>query len=457
MSVSNAKPSNQRNKKYKKHGAREQKKMKQTFKCEKCDQLTVSKKALRDHMERPHIQCEICSALTTQPVRHKRKFHNTRVLIRIKKPKLEISNSKSKPKRKKKSTFKCISCDYEAKDIKWLTNHINKIHKQDELLVCSKCDYTTASKESYDMHNRTPHDKCEVCSLVATHYMLLRHKRKLGHGLKVLNCGTCNFKTTEKRNMDRHITIVHVKDKYKCDKCDYATSVKASYYAHKKKDHLTCEICQFVTTNDRLLKRHKVSWHSSCNLQTESNLSTQNEVAEITKSFQESKSSLSEHDQSETNTAYNCKEESLENKVAEFKDGVYWTPFIGLFKDELKPDEVKDDYWTFQENTLSCSDCNFVGSSESDISQHKANHHKKNTEVQCEKCPYISKSKGGLTHHMGVMHLHRPKLKKAPTQKEKIYKCNLCDYTTNHSISFRKHKSDHITSPWGIIATESCI
>ena len=334
------------------------------------------------------------------------------ILIRIKKPP-STDISKFKPKHRKNTTFRCEACDYKAKDIKWLKNHVNKNHTQDKVYKCSQCNYTTSSKESYDMHGRTPHEKCEVCSLMATQYMLMRHKRKHGHGLKVYKCETCSFQTTEKRNMDRHERIVHVKDRYKCDKCDYATSQKSNYYSHKKIDHITCELCLFVTTNDRLLKRHKVSWHSSQNLVTDDNIPTQNEEAELPESFQESKSILSEHNESDNQTAGACKDDTVAANII----GVYWTPFKGL-----KSDEARDD-------------TNFVGCSESDISHYKETHHKEDEMIRCEKCPVMFRSKEDLTNHMGAMHLLMPNIKKAHTQTEKTCKSHIRKQTTEHITS----------------------
>ena len=406
----------------KQHGQTEHNKL-GTFKCNKCDHLSVSKNSLRSHMTKPHIKCEICSSLTTWPLRHMMKFHRPQKSTMPKKPNPRISEST--PKRRERNTFKCDTCDYETTEKRYLANHARKVHlkvKKDEIYNCEKCDYITTSKDSYAMHMRTPHDKCEVCSLVATHFMLLRHKKKHGHGVKVYNCDTCRFKTTEKRNMDRHVRLVHKKDKYKCDKCDFITASRSSFYLHKKKDHIKCEICQFVTTGDKLFKRHMISWHSAKNLQTESHDTTsddQKDAAEIPDSFKGFKSRLSGHDES---TAGTCKEDSLKNKVDEVRE---------------------EDYWTSKGKTCSCLACDFVGSLESDLSRPKVTHDEENGGIRCEKCPFISKSKGDLTHHMDAMHFHKPKLQ---TRKEKNYKCDICDYTTCHSTSLKKHKIDHITS-----------
>ena len=357
----------------KEHGIPTQKKIGK-FKCDKCDHVSPSQKALKDHMtrpDRPHVKCDICSLMTTRPLKHMKEFHKS-------------------PKRK----------------------------SNDEMYNCEKCDYTTTSKYSYNMHGRTPHYKCEVCSFTATQYKLSLHKKKLGHGLKEYNCDKCRFKTNEKRLVDRHKKLVHRKDKYKCDKCDYATSSHGNFHLHKRKPHIKCKVCSFVATNDTMFKRHMTSWHSTQNIQGTNNYdATENPLEKQQKkgfsdSLQDSQPSLTELD--DASTANNYKEGNLPCNVDEAEDNYYWT------LDDENVEDKDDNFWSFEEISFSCLQCDFIGSSESDTEHHKLVHEKENGGIRCEECPFVSKSRGGLTSHMAKIHSHLPNLKQMKrAQKEK--------------------------------------
>ena len=254
--------------------------------------------------------------------------------------------------------------------------------------------------------------------------------------------------------MDKHVKIAHIKDKYKCDKCDYVCAASSSFYIHMKKDHIMCTVCQFVTTSDKMFKRHMISWHSTQNLQAKSNddisnyqkgdkeiplkIESVNQKKEIQEPFQGSKASLAEPGANETDIADICKEKSLSNKVVGVnKDDEYWT-----LKDEAN-EEKEDGFWTFEEISFSCLQCDFIGSSESDIRHHKYTHDKENGGIRCEKCPFISKSKGGLTNHMVKIHFQEPNTVQRAKKGEKVeYNCSDCDFIAAGTRQMTKHALD---------------
>ena len=220
------------------------------YMCEKCDYKTASKRKFNHHTKTIHIKCEICLMLTTQPRRHHKLHH-----VVNKSPKGSISRHK-RPKK-----FKCDLCDYKVTEKKCLVDHINVVHLQDKSLKCDKCDYATGSKGSYDLHMRTPHDKCEVCSFVATEYQLFRHKKKLGHGMRsIFKCDTCIFEADTKKQLLDHVRTKHFLQK--CDKCDDVLRSHSALRFHRKLQHIQCEFCPFVSANAMKMKRHLRSWHS---------------------------------------------------------------------------------------------------------------------------------------------------------------------------------------------------
>ena len=119
------------------HGIPTQKKIGK-FKCDKCDHVSPSQKALKDHMtrpDRPHVKCEICSLMTTRPVKHMIKFHNSH----------KSSKGVLKSLTNEEISLKCDLCDYYASEKRYLTSHVRRVHLKAEnnIYKCDKCDYTS--------------------------------------------------------------------------------------------------------------------------------------------------------------------------------------------------------------------------------------------------------------------------------------------------------------------------
>ena len=384
------------------------------LKCNKCEHVAKSQKGLEEHMEKPHIKCEICLLITTDQEGHMQRNH-------------EFANKESirpgKYKPSKQGKLKCDMCDYEAAGTRYLSDHINIVHLKTDMFKCEKCIYKTASKENYNNHVRTPHDKCEVCQLVDTRNMIFRHKKKLGHGIKVYKCNKCSFTTTEKENMLRHDKIIHVKDKYKCDKCDYEAPSKSNYSHHKSKLHITCEMCEFVTTNENKLKRHKISWHTVENSQYKVNGIESKKPPNVGQQLP--------------------KQEVVENTDSNYLPSTKPTS-------QNNDSGTESEYWTF--NGLQCEICAFFSKSTADLRKHMALNHcheskqpnqavsKQESSLQCKLCPFLSSSKQGLTTHMAT-HLKGQMSISLP--------CQYCDFVaTGKKVKKvgQSHKYDEIVS-----------
>ena len=104
----------------------------------------------------------------------------------------------------------------------------------------------------------------------------------------------------------------------------------------------------------------------------------------------------------------------------------------------------EEEYWTNDEVAFSCKACEYVGSSESDLYQHKAHHmerglsthvvqiHGKDSGgVKCEKCPFIAKSRRRLTIHLRLDHNISPEID-----------CSDCDYVAKSTRDLTSHALD---------------
>ena len=73
---------------------------------------------------------------------------------------------------------------------------------------CTQCDYQTTRKQ-----------------------YLKRHMQSVHEGTKY-SCVQCDYQATQKENLKRHIQSVHERTKYPCTQCDYQATQKGSLKIH---------------------------------------------------------------------------------------------------------------------------------------------------------------------------------------------------------------------------------
>jgi hypothetical protein len=85
---------------------------------------------------------------------------------------------------------------------------------------------------------------------------------------KCFKCNTCDYSTTVKGSLKSHTLRRHNPNKdFKCDHCDKAFSIKPSLVdhvnrIHKKIKRHSCEFCDFTSCNKQELKRHSNRMHN---------------------------------------------------------------------------------------------------------------------------------------------------------------------------------------------------
>ncbi|XP_057321454.1 zinc finger protein 578-like [Microplitis mediator] len=177
---------------------------------------------------------------------------------------------------------KCDHCDY-ATDFEWYFRRHMKSHSGGPLLKCTDCDFETLYSENLKTHKRRLHarkslpvgnikktHKCDHCNYgtnVATNFD--RHMKK-HFGGPLLKCTYCDFETLYSDNLKRHERRLHarkslpvgnIKNKHKCDHCNYGTNITANFHRHMKTHVggplLKCTDCDFETVHSDSLKRHE--------------------------------------------------------------------------------------------------------------------------------------------------------------------------------------------------------
>ena len=86
------------------------------------------------------------------------------------------------------------------------------------------------------------------------------------------SCDQCDFKSTAKYNVKRHVANKHRKIRFPCDKCDKAYTDKGGLRKHVANTHDKeslpkeglihhCVQCDYTSSNKGNLKRHQESVH----------------------------------------------------------------------------------------------------------------------------------------------------------------------------------------------------
>ena len=120
----------------------------------------------------------------------------------------------------------CSECDYKAGRIAGLRNHKKRVHLKIRY-PCDKCEYKAGAKSDLKIHTQSTHNKvklpCNTCDKVFSRPpALILHRQKVHEGInKSVKCNVCDKVISSKSKLDRHIDIVHLKVKFKCDLCDF--------------------------------------------------------------------------------------------------------------------------------------------------------------------------------------------------------------------------------------------
>lgn len=127
----------------------------------------------------------------------------------------------------------------------------------------------SGSVEVYKAGNQGPMFLCSVCGYASDEQHSVQTHINLKHGEKEFKCEFCPKTFNVKRDLERHLNIVHVQEaKYKCELCNKTFTDKRYLSTHLKrhsgiKNH-QCTIC-----GRKFFERHKLKWHLETHKSTE--------------------------------------------------------------------------------------------------------------------------------------------------------------------------------------------
>nr|CAI5843058.1 unnamed protein product [Callosobruchus analis] len=371
-------------------------------------------------------------------------------------------------------SYTCKRCNVSFERKPLLNEHIFKEHSKSrasgtsEMIQCSECFYVTLYKSNFNRHLLThivevhkpftcAHCKASFKSkLSIDDHVLKKHPNFMNSiSSEIFCCTNCDFKTSRKTNLTRHM-MKHVTDissksdetlgvtTYKCLNCTYESTTKSDVHKHMKRDHqpitgkmYECFDCTFKTARKDRLEKH-VSLHRDINLKPST-------CTQCNTPFK-SKQALGEHIIKNHPNFVG----SISCKVFECIYCVYKTTISCKFSYHKLEHTGK---------IFRCRYCDALFKSKHYLNDHVIKRHSNNIEStrskvhKCEHCPYETISKSRLVKHMirhkfvgsGIVTYHASLTNKFAAQKENwvkelhvanseternLYFCSNCSYST---------------------------
>ena len=200
---------------------------KETFICDQCPGIYLSKSILKSHIRKRHMKTE---------------YNMKRDKIRNCENGMEYVDA-----------FKCSSCKkvFSAGNI--YIQHFQKIHgglppeyEDKEKFICDECPNIFLEKHRLNTHKSWVHSN--------------RPKKK--H--KVVKCKFCSKKYSQNRVLQEHIFREHEKTTvFQCEQCtrNYGTKTQLKAHIHLVHERVKCSECGQEICNSFMLKRHKAKVH----------------------------------------------------------------------------------------------------------------------------------------------------------------------------------------------------
>ena len=219
------------------------------YSCNKCEAKfkklgPLKKHQLNDHMIK--IECEECSTnyIDFKTYQIHRKAHLSFICEECGEIYPSKSQLNSHENYKHGMGDKDKQCPHCTKSVFYLKLHIKTSHEA-EMIICSKCEYSTRRKRDMDNHYKNKHEEtvlstCEYCggSFKRLDKYIERNLCHIENKFK-FECDTCEKTFTMKESLKKHINVVHLQIKNKCCVyCDYKTHTKFNLDLHINKMHL---------------------------------------------------------------------------------------------------------------------------------------------------------------------------------------------------------------------------
>ena len=148
-------------------------------------------------------------------------------------------------------TYSCPDCEFTSQKNEDIKKHKLKHRKRKR--CCSLCGFISKDKIDFQLHKLT-HEK----------------KKEKSVGLKKYACETCDYKASQKIQLNVHMTFVHnaenlVKHVFHCNECPRRLLSKHKLEEHMKMHSppaIPCHQCGRMFHTDEYLRRHCLNVHT---------------------------------------------------------------------------------------------------------------------------------------------------------------------------------------------------
>ena len=172
--------------------------------------------------------------------------------------------------------FKCEQCDYETRITQ--NSKMHKLYKHGERkIMCDQCHKKFFTNSHLKEHIKGVHGKGEQCSLCDFKTTCKRNIEKhiaITHFPKSLLCSECSFTTSDQSMLKAHINRLHTakEDWPKCSDCDYTSSKNERVNTHVRKVHqqikFKCIVCPSIFSESKNMHSHMQKIHKDVLIET---------------------------------------------------------------------------------------------------------------------------------------------------------------------------------------------
>ena len=101
----------------------------------------------------------------------------------------------------------------------------------------------------------------------------MKHVRMTDEQIRY-SCDQCDYKTTNKEEINRHVRVTHAETRYPCNHCQYKTTKKEELMNHVEIICYSCDPCDYETTKKGKHNRHVRMTHENCDYDTQNKQSS---------------------------------------------------------------------------------------------------------------------------------------------------------------------------------------
>jgi len=137
---------------------------------------------------------------------------------------------------------------------------------------CEQCDFYSTTKSNLKKHVQSQHDgiryQCPHCDHTTSQKIRLKSHILSKHDNNdhyEYHCEKCAYRTNDKPNLNRHIASQHDGILYYCDQCDYKSKQRSLLKGHIEAKHegvqYNCDKCDYKGAFKGSLRKHIVKHH----------------------------------------------------------------------------------------------------------------------------------------------------------------------------------------------------